>query len=95
MSGAGVAAAPAAAPEAAEEEEEAPQAVQTSFTIKMEKYDASKKVQKFTIRLFLCGIHPNPCKENAGQGSFGVLKPSFSILKTSFTIFENKLLKKL
>ena len=49
MAGAGVAAAPAAAPEAAEEEEEAPQAVQTSFTIKMEKYDASKKVQKFTL----------------------------------------------
>jgi len=44
MAGAGVAAAPAAAPEAVEEEEEAPQAVQTSFTIKMEKYDASKKV---------------------------------------------------
>ena len=51
MAGAGVAAAPAAAPEAAEEEEEAPQAVQTSFTIKMEKYDASKKVQKFTCTL--------------------------------------------
>ena len=40
---------------------------------------------------FLCGIHPSPCKENAGQGSFGVLKTSFSIVKTSFTcIFENK-----
>ena len=51
MAGAGVAAAPAAAPEAVEEEEEAPQAVQTSFTIKMEKYDASKKVQKFTRTL--------------------------------------------
>ena len=50
-------------------------------------------------RLFLCGIHPRPCKENAGQGNFGVLKTSFSILKTSFsflktsfTIFENKFL---
>ena len=38
-------------------------------------------------RLFLCGIHPSPCKENAGQGSFGVLKTSFSILKTSFSSF--------
>ena len=51
MAGAGVAAAPAAAPEAVEEEEEAPQAVQTSFTIKMEKYDASKKVRKFICTL--------------------------------------------
>ena len=41
-------------------------------------------------RLFLCGIHPIPCKENAGQGSFSVLKTSFSLFKTSFSFFENE-----
>ena len=37
---------------------------------------------------FLCGIHPSPCKENSGQGSFGVVKTSFSILKTSFSFLK-------
>ena len=34
--------------------------------------------------LFLCGIHPSPCKENAGQGSFGVWKTSFMGKKIEF-----------
>ena len=45
----------------------------------------SQSVYRF--RHFLCGIHPSPCKENAGRGSFGVLKTSFSIVKTSVSSF--------
>lgn len=44
MMGAAPAAAPAAAAEAEEEEEAAPVAVQTSFTVKLNAFDAAKKV---------------------------------------------------
>ena len=37
--------------------------------------------------LFLCGIHPSPCKENAGQGSFGVLKTRFMLKSCKFLPF--------
>ena len=39
-------------------------------------------------RLFLCGILPSPCKENAWQGSFCVLKTSFEICKTKLIILK-------
>ena len=38
-------------------------------------------------RLFLCGIHPSPCKENAGQGSF---ENEFQHFENEFQLFENK-----
>merc|ERR1711971_828033 len=44
MMAGGVAPAPAAAAPVEEEEEAAPQVIQTSFTVKLNKFDASKKV---------------------------------------------------
>ena len=57
-------------------------------TITLWGINAWIKLTSAKFRLFLCGIHPSPCKENAGQGSFGVLKTSFSILKTSFSFLK-------
>ena len=36
---------------------------------------------------FLCEIHPSPCKQNAGQRSFGVFKTSFTHFEKEFLSF--------